>query len=244
MNITRGGRPRRPALSVRFAPAYLDPMPTPRRTPPRGLPDTVRRKLEVATAMAWEALVETHVGEATSFVALLADRLSLEDSLTRYFRELDLSETMVTAVRTRVLLATEEEEQGERLLAPESERALEGATPAPAEPGPLPLHPEGLDEDEGWRRFMPDAVVREIRERQRRTEEIERIVQLALARSEEALIRTHVENAISFAALLDDHLALDRAVQQYLGAVLLSGCRGQVVFQRTMARLADVHLGS
>lgn len=217
-------------------------MPTPRRNPPRGLSDTVRRKLEVATAMAWEALVESHVAEATSFVTLLADRLSLEDSLTRYFREMDLTDTMVTAIRTRVLLASEGEHPE---TAQGTEPAAASAPEADAGPGATrPLLSEEDAEEEGWRRFMPDAVVRGVRERQRRSEEVERTVQLALARSEEALIRTHVENAISFAALLDDHVPLDRAVQQYLGAVLLTGCRGQVVFQRTMARLADVHLGS
>ena len=65
---------------------------------------------------------------------------------------------------------------------------------------------------------------------------------LLLARSEEAIISTHVENAIGFAALLDGSTTLDRAVQHYMGSVNLAGCRGQVVFQRTMARLADVHL--
>jgi hypothetical protein len=35
---------------------------------------------------------------------------------------------------------------------------------------------------------------------------------------------------------------VDRAVQAYLQAVGLSGGRGQSVHQRTMARLADVHL--
>lgn len=216
-------------------------MPTPRRTPPRGLPDSVRRKLDVATAMAWEALVECHVGEATSFLTILADRLSLEDALTRYFREMDLTDTMVTAIRTRVLLAAEAEQ--EDLRDKPYPDALAGPEPTAATEAPTPLFPQG-EEEEGWRRFMPDAVVRGVRERQRRSEEVERTVQLVLARSEESLIRTHVENAISFAALLDSHLPLDRAVQQYLGAVLLTGCRGQVVFQRTMARLADVHLGS
>ncbi|NJD11062.1 MAG: hypothetical protein FIB01_11725 [Gemmatimonadetes bacterium] len=199
----------------------------------------MRRKLEVATAMAWEALVETHVGEAASFVTLLADRLPLEDALTRYFREMDLTDTMVTAIRTRVLLAAEAEQEGAADGAAASSAAP--ATP-PSDSAPVPLHPAAGEEDEGWRRFLPDAVVREIRERQKRAEDTERIVQLALARSEEALIRTHVENAISFAALLDDHVSLDRAVQQYLGAVVLTGCRGQVVFQRAMARLAEVHL--
>jgi exonuclease VII small subunit len=197
-------------------------MPTPRRTPPRGLPEGVRRKLEVATAMAWEALVETHVAEATAFVALLAGRMPLEESLTRYLREMDLSDTMATAIRTRVLLALEGDDSGQA-----------------AASAPVPLSPDG---EEGWRRFMPDAVVRGVKERQRRTDEAERLIGLALARSEEAQIRTHVENAIGFGALLENHVPLDRAVQQYLGAVVLTGCRGQVVFQRTMARLAEVHL--
>ena len=198
-------------------------MPTPRRTPPRSLPDSVRRKLEVATAMAWESLVDTHVGEATTFIALLAGRLPLEDALTRYLRETDLTDTMAVAVRTRVLLALEPD--------------------APADPAfaPPAIGPDGED-GEGWRRFMPDNVVRGVRERQKRAEETERMVMLALARTEEAVIRTHVENAISFAALLENHLPLDRSVQHYLGAVLLTGCRAQVVFQRTMARLAEVHL--
>lgn len=182
--------------------------------------------------MAWESLVDTHVAEANSFISLLKDRLPLEEALTRYLREMDLSDTMAIAIRTRVLLAVEPE-------AP----APAGEDP-PAEDGtqPLSLRQAGADDDEGWRRFMPENVVRGVRERQKRTEETERIIMLALARTEEAIIRTHVENAISFAALLENHLQLDRSVQQYLGAVLLTGCRAQVVFQRTMARLAEVHL--
>jgi hypothetical protein len=67
-------------------------------------------------------------------------------------------------------------------------------------------------------------------------------MQLALARAEEAVIATHVDNAITFAALLDEVLPLDRATQEYIEAVGLSGGRAQAVHQRTMARLADVHL--
>jgi hypothetical protein len=66
---------------------------------------------------------------------------------------------------------------------------------------------------------QPQRVVRGVHRRQRRNEEIERITQLALARAEENVIRTHVENAIGFVALLEEHLPLDRGVQQYLGAV-------------------------
>jgi hypothetical protein len=67
-------------------------------------------------------------------------------------------------------------------------------------------------------------------------------MKLALARAEEAVIATHVDNAITFAALLDPVMPLDRATQEYIDAVGLSGGRAQAVHQRTMARLADVHL--
>lgn len=187
----------------------------------RRLPDSVRRRLEVATAMAWESLAETHVAQATSFVHLLGDRLPLEESLTRYLLEMDLGDSMASSVRTRVLVALEGEDQN--IVA----EGREG---------------EDEDEEEGWRRFRPDVVMRGVMERQRRQDVIESWIQLALARAEENLITTHVDNAITFAALLEDHLPLDRGVQQYLDAVSLTGSRAQAVFQRTMARLADVHL--
>lgn len=186
----------------------------------RRLPDSVRRRLEVATAMAWESLVETHIAQATQFVNLLGDRMPLEESLTRYLLEMDLGDSMSSAVRTRVLVALEGEES--TILPEDEDRALE--------------------DDDGWRRFRPDVVMRGVRERQRRQDVVEQWIQLALARAEENLITTHVDNAITFAALLEEHLPLDRSVQQYLDAVALSGSRSQAVFQRTMARLADVHL--
>ena len=79
-------------------------------------------------------------------------------------------------------------------------------------------------------------------ERQRRHEEVERMVELAIARAEEDIIKTHVDNAITFAALLEDMGPLSRGVEQYIASLNVVGGRGQAVLQRTMARLADVHL--
>lgn len=208
-------------------------MSTPRRRTPRRLGDSMRRKLEVTSAMAWEALVECHVDQAASFVTLLSDHLPLEDALPRYLGEMDLDETMATAVRTRVLMRFEETTAAS---------AAEGATAG--------LHfPDGAasdDEDrdpEGWGLLrQPRRVMQGVRRRQRRNEEIDRTVELALARAEEKVIRTHVENAISFVALLGEHLPIGRAVEEYLDAVGVTGGRAQAVLQRTMARLADVHL--
>jgi hypothetical protein len=201
----------------------------PARFANRRLPDTLRSRLEVSTALAWEALVDTHVDQAHAFVQLMRDYLTLEESLTRYLLELDLGDSVASAVRTRVLVRTEPD-------------------PVPDRDPPLAIRPEtdadndDLDDESRWRRFRPDIVVRGLRERQRRDGALEGRMKLALARAEEAVIATHVDNAITFAALLDDVLPLDGATQEYIDAVGLSGGRAQTVHQRTMARLADVHL--
>jgi hypothetical protein len=211
-------------------------MSTSNRIGPRRLGDGIRRKLEVTAAMAWEALVDTHVEQATHFIHLMEDHEPVQESLPRYLRELDLSETMAAAIRTRVLMLLKTETGG-----------LSEADPAAAGER-VPIQPaadpdEGRNGDLGWALLRrPQRVVQDVIRRQRRNDEAERITLLALARSEEHVISTHVENAIGFVALLQDQMPLDRSVQHYLAAIGLSGSRAQTVFQRTMAKLADVHL--
>ncbi len=201
----------------------------------RRLPDAMRRRVEVASAMAWEALVEGHTAHALDFIGLMEGRLSMPDALNRYLREMGVIEPMATAVRTKVLVALEDaEDAGQRVL-------LHDAEAAAAEAGPRPAPPEE-EGGERWRRFTPGALVSGVRERQKEKDETDRLVMLAIARSEEDVIQTHVDNAITFAALLDSAIGLDNAVKEYIGEVGLSGPRAQAVFQRTMARLADVHL--
>lgn len=201
-------------------------MPAPGRSY-RRLPETVRHRLEVAAAMAWEALVEAHTRQAREFVALLEEQMPLEEALNRYVRDMDLSDTMVAAVRTRVLVGIEDgtikRAASSLLLRPEGAEGVEG-------------------DDDGWRRFRPDVMMRGVRERARKNEEVERIVELAVARAEEEIIKTHVDNAITFAALLDEFGPLSRGVEHYIAAMNVVGGRGQAVLQRTMARLAEVHL--
>lgn len=200
-----------------------------RPTPPRVTGETTRRKLEVTSAMAWEALVDAHVEQAMQFIVLLAPFEPIEDSLPRYLREMDLQATMAAAVRTRVLTSAEEDVP----VAPDD---LESASLS------LPRDVRAEDDDDWSLLRQPQRIVRGVIRRQKRNEEIERITQLALARAEEHTIRAHIENAIGFVALLEDH-PLDRAIQTYLTSVGVAGGRAQAVFQRTMARLADVHLG-
>jgi hypothetical protein len=174
--------------------------------------------------MAWEALVESHSTQARDFVDLFTEYMPLEEALTRYIRDMDLTDTMIAAVRTRVLVGIEDERP---------RHGLSGLT----------LRPEEVEESgDGWRRWRPDVVVRGVIEWQKKNEEVERLVELAVARAEEEVIKTHVDNAITFAALLDEFGPLSRGVEHYISVMGVVGGRGQAVLQRTMARLADVHL--
>lgn len=200
-------------------------MPPVPRPPSRLKGETSRRKVEVASAMAWEALVDMHIEQAIQFVTLAAPYEPIEESLPHYLREMDIQTPMAAAIRTGVLTAVEEE-------------------PPVAPPGLFDADPlDAPDEDgDGWNLLRkPQRVVRGVIRRQKRSEEFERISQLAIARAEEQVIRIHIENAIGFVALLEDQ-PFDRAIEFYLSTVGVSGGRAQAVFQRTMARLADVHL--
>jgi hypothetical protein len=203
----------------------------------RRLPESLRSRLDVAAALAWEALVDTHVAQGAAFVDLLKDRVPLEETLNRYLMEVDIADSMAVAVRTRVIAMLE----GEDPIADAEPTADAEPIALVAETEEDPAVP-GEGDDQGWRRFRPDVVMKGLRQRQRRDDETEGWIRLALARAEEASIATHVDNAITFAALLAGAMPLDRAVHEYIEAVTLSGGRAQAVHQRTMARLADVHL--
>ena len=192
----------------------------------RRLPDNVRHRTEVAAAMAWEALVEAHSQQARDFVDLFEEQIPVDEALTRYLRDMDLSETMAAAVRTRVLVATEDTRKKQPSLSLQADGEAM----------------EEVNDDDGWRRFRPDIVMRGVMERQKKNEELEHLVELAIARAEEEVIKTHVDNAITFAALLDEFGPLSRGVEHYIAVMQIAGGRGQAVLQRTMARLADVHL--
>lgn len=192
----------------------------------RRLPEGTRRQIEIATATAWEALVEVHTSHALRFVALLSARAAFDEALDRYLSEIDVRDPMSSAVRTRVLVALEDATRQEA-----DRPSISGYDEAEAEPG-----------DDGLRRFRPDILMKGIAKRARDSEEVDQWVALAIARAEEGVIKAHVDNAVLFAALLHEHQPLIEAVEDYIEAMRVSGGRAQAVFQRTMARLADLHL--
>ena len=193
---------------------------------PRRVPEGTRRQIEIATATAWEALVEVHTSHALRFVTLLASRMPFDEAVARYLSEIDVRDPMASAIRTRVLVALEDATRDE-----DGRPSISG--------GEAAVDAEGED---GLRRFRPDVLMKGIAKKARASGEADQWVALAIARAEEGVIKAHVDNAVLFAALLHEHHPLVEAVEDYIEAMRVSGGRAQAVFQRTMARLADLHL--
>jgi hypothetical protein len=193
------------------------------------LPSAVRRHLDVAAAGAQEALIDAHAEEALRLVAIVGDDWSFDEAVNYYFDELSVSGPLAASIRNRALVRLEED------------RRLDTGRQSLLRDDAGDGDDDGA-EDSVWRRLRPDRLVREIRERQHRQGETERIAQLVLAQAEEAMLQVHVDNALDFVGLLDGEMAPDRAVSYYVDALGLSGCRAQAIVQRAMVRVADAVL--
>jgi hypothetical protein len=185
------------------------------------IPEPVRRQVERAAAASWEAVVDAHAEHAARFVALMSQRLASDQAVDRYLSEMDVRDPMASAIRSRVLIRLED----------------------------LPVetidHDAGDDDSAsagGLKRFRPDVVAKGIARKVRETEAVDEWVRLAIARAEEGVLLAHIKNAIELTTVLAGHLALDEAVEDYIDLMRLTGGRAQSVYQRTMARLADLHL--
>ena len=67
----------------------------------------------------------------------------------------------------------------------------------------------------------------------------DRRVRLAQARAEEALVRTHVENALSFVDALAEDLPFDRAIDTYLRVMALPEPLAGTVVTRVLVALGQ-----
>jgi hypothetical protein len=188
-------------------------------------PEPVRRRLEMAAAAAWEAVVDAHANHAAGFVALLGQRLPFDQAVERYLEEMDVRDPMASAIRSRVLTRLEALPDVPA-PAPDSEA---GAPAEVAAPG-------------GLKRFRPDVVAKGIARKVRATEAVEEWIRLAIARAEEGVLQAHIDNAVAFTDIVRGHLGLDEGVEDYIDLMRITGGRAQSVYQRTMARLADIHL--
>lgn len=188
----------------------------------KDLSDAMRRRVELAVAVAQERLLSTHVEHVLRLIRLVGDQVPFESALNIYTRLLRLSEDESRNITTRALAII-----GERATA--SEAWPELVTQAEVDQA----------QEKGSRSF-----VKQIRQRLRGrvNEDLRRWVELAAARTEVAVLGTHVENALGFVELLEKDLPFTEAVELYLEALDVRDSVAEVAYYMALARLADEHL--
>ena len=181
----------------------------------RRIPDALRLKVGVAYAIAWETLVDTHARQAVQFVSEFAPRLPVLDAVTLYFRVTAVPESMREVVRARALASLEPD-------------VLPPLTPLPALTG--------------WHRFRPDLWLENRRQRVRYHEKTLELARMVGARAAEAVLATHVENAVGFTHLVAGVIPANAAIGRYIREFNLPDGLAQMVRQRAQARVAGREL--
>jgi hypothetical protein len=185
--------------------------------------EPMRRRVELAIAVAQERLLATHVDHALSLIQLVGDQVPFENALAIYTRLLRLSDDEARVITTRAL-AILGERAAETSSWPEliTEAEVKSAT------------------DEGGRRNLIHTVRQRLRGRVK--DDLRRWVELAAARTEVAILNTHVENSINFVELLDKELAFTEAVEMYLEALDVRESVAEVAYYLALTRLGEKHL--
>lgn len=182
-------------------------------------PADLRRRLELAEAAAREARSETHARQAVDLVAVLRPRIPFDEAVERYIEVMSLGGDEAELVRTRALTLLDAE----------------------------PVDDGAEEQSHGGRRFSwryatPLGALRYIRRSRRRSAEEDLWMELAAARAEEALVRTHVEHALSFVDLIGAEAAPPRGISYYLMRMDVPSSRSRAVYQRATARVAEMQL--
>jgi hypothetical protein len=197
-------------------------MTTPAMITTRRFSPSLRLKLEVIFAKAWEALAETYRVQAAEFVHRVSAWLPVDEALERYVREVGVPARMIDTVRARALVA----------LAPLIERAAAAG------------EPEGEGEEAAaapWLSFRLEQLVGSLRQRAQYVEDTNLQCRLASCLAEEAVSGTHVRMATEVAEALRGELPPDEAIMHYVRTFSLPALEAQIIFQRAMARWAARH---
>ncbi len=181
----------------------------------RRIPPELHLHVRIAYANAWEALIGTHTSQALQFVCEFASRTPVLRALDLYFEVVAVPEAMQEVVRTRTLTQLELE-------------SLPALTPLP--------------EMRGWQLLRVDRFVEQQQYRRRYQEKTLQLGRMVGARAAEAVVATHVENAIGFCGLLRGVMPVEQATDHYLREFSLSSSAAQMVWQRVQARVAGQEL--
>ena len=192
----------------------------------------MQRQIDLATAMAQEKLLDTHVRHVLALVELVAGQLPFDSALDIYARILQLNPEQARNVGSRAFAElgrrTGMERSGEVTLMEDDAADREDAAARPA-PG------------EGGRFEQVFSRVRR-RVRGRVHDDLRHRINLAAARAEDDLFERHVANALEFARALSAEVPLHEAVDLYLEIMSVPEGVSDVVFNRALRRVADSEL--
>jgi hypothetical protein len=189
----------------------------------RDLSDPMRRRVELAIAVAQERLLSTHVDHALRLIQLVGDRVPFENALAIYTRLLRLSDDEARVITTRALAIL-----GEQVVEADAQSWID----APAD--------NAVESDDGTRK----SFLRNMRQRLRGRvkDDLRRWVELSAARTEVAILDTHVDNALNFVELLDKEQPATEAVELYLEALEVRESVAEVAYYMALGRIADEQL--
>ena len=181
----------------------------------RRIPDALSLKVRIAYATGWAALIDTHTTQALQFVCEFAPRLPVLGALDLYFRVTAVPEAMQEAVRVGTLTALDVESMP-----------------------PLTVLPSLA----GWQRLRLDLLIEQQQYLRRYHERTLALARMVGARSAEAVVATHVENAIGFTRLLKTIMPVNAATDRYIREFGLPATIAEMVMQRVQARVAGEEL--
>ncbi|HUP88392.1 MAG TPA: hypothetical protein VM100_03545 [Longimicrobiales bacterium] len=187
----------------------------------KDLSETLRRRVELAVAVAQERLLSTHVNHALGLIQLVGDQVPFENALTIYTRMLRLSDDEARVITTRALAIL-----GER--AAETEEWPEFAQDARDE--------KPANGETARRKFMNTF---RSRLKGRVNEDLRKFVELAAARTEIAILDTHVDNSMNFVELLGAELSFNDSVELYLEALEVRESVAEVAYYMALTRISE-----
>jgi len=181
----------------------------------RRIPTCLHLTIRIAYASAWEALVRTHTDQAVQFIHEFAPRIAPLAAIELYFRVVAVPDPMQEVVRTRTLTS------------------LEIDTLAPL---------VSIPTLRGWQWLRLDLVLEHRRYRRRHQESTLQLARMVGARAAEAIVATHVANAIEFCGLVRGVLTVEQAADHYLREFSLASSAAHMVSQRVQARVVGQEL--
>jgi len=174
-----------------------------------------RRRVELAIAVAQERLLNTHVEHALELIELVGERVPFDDALAIYNRLLRISAEDERIITTRTLAILGERNDDEKSW-PDRMAEVDAAT-----------YGEKNSFLGNLRMRMKGRINDELRE----------WIELEAARTEVAILHTHVANAVQFVEILEQEMSLTEATELYLEALEVRDSIAEVVYYITLARI-------